>query len=482
MTPKKLHLAALENASLLRKFTILFILMSILPIGVLEYFYFQLIDAGEIRITPENYRITLTLVVFGVIVGYWVMRLALKKIIQITEQNTRALETVLGSTRVKELSQTENEVEVLSQAFNEITSRLEDNVRKLEKAKKTLHSVLSKVGRGISSMQNIDSFLELIVETVSDALDTHVGTLFLIKEDSRELYVKTVYGSDYARHRHLRISLDEEPFATISRISRPLHISRMEGDGIAQNDRVLFSAPLLCAPLILHDKCLGMICVSGKNSGEDFKDDEKNLLANLALQTAVAIENARLSEDAEKTYLETITALALAVEAKDPYSRGHLERVAKYAVKTARYMGLSDEEMAMLRDAARLHDIGKIGILDEVLRKPGRLTPEEWDMMEKHVVIGESIIKPIRSMRGICDIIRHHHEMLDGSGYPDKLKGDQISLLTRILTVADIFDAITSDRPYRKAFTAEQAKEELVKMDGKLDQTIVQNFFESLEN
>jgi len=140
---------------------------------------------------------------------------------------------------------------------------------------------------------------------------------------------------------------------------------------------------------------------------------------------------------------------------------------------------LSQEDMKILRDGARLHDIGKIGITDNVLMKNGPLTTQEMGMMKKHCEIGEGIIKPIRSLRSLCDIVRHHHEKLDGSGYPDELKGDQIHLLARVLTVADIFDALTSNRPYRQAFSKERAREELRNMKDQLDQKVVEAFIKA---
>ena len=201
-----------------------------------------------------------------------------------------------------------------------------------------------------------------------------------------------------------------------------------------------------------------------------------NLFHNLALQTAVAIENSRLNEDAERTYFETISALALAVEAKDPYSRGHSDRVAKFVVQIGKHLNLSPEDLHILRDAAKLHDLGKIGVIDKVLKKEGPLTEQEMAMMRKHSEIGEGIIKPIRSLRNLCDLVRHHHEKLNGNGYPDGIKGEEIHRLVRILTVADIYDALTSTRSYRSAFTADKAFEELRKMKDQVDQEIVEAF------
>jgi HD-GYP domain-containing protein (c-di-GMP phosphodiesterase class II) len=187
----------------------------------------------------------------------------------------------------------------------------------------------------------------------------------------------------------------------------------------------------------------------------------------------VAIENERLSIDAEKSYFDIISALALAVEAKDRYSRGHQDRVAEYSLKIAEKLRVKDEEKKTLRDAAKLHDLGKIGISDEILLKPGPLTDEEWGVMRTHPSVGEEILKPVKSLTHLRDLVRHHHEKLDGSGYPDGLKGNQISLLARILAVADIYDALLTNRPYRKAFSKDEAAELLKEMETKIDQSVV---------
>jgi HD-GYP domain-containing protein (c-di-GMP phosphodiesterase class II) len=220
--------------------------------------------------------------------------------------------------------------------------------------------------------------------------------------------------------------------------------------------------------------------LQGRKIQQAYVEDDKDMFYNLSVQTAAAIHNSKLSADIESTYFETISALALAVDAKDKYSRGHLDRVAKYSLIIGRHMGLDDEDLNILRDAARLHDIGKIGISDEVLKKQGPLTEQEWILMKKHPEIGESIIRPIHSLNHLCDIIRHHHEKLDGSGYPDGLMGDEISPLVRITTVADIYDALTTDRSYRAKFTPQEACEILRDMKSQLDQNIVEAFIESI--
>ena len=146
-----------------------------------------------------------------------------------------------------------------------------------------------------------------------------------------------------------------------------------------------------------------------------------------------------------------INSLALSIEAKDPYTEGHCERLSKYSVSLAQRVGLPEEQCLALRRGGIVHDIGKVAVPEHILLKPGRLTEKERKIMEQHPVIGERICAPLKSFRLVLPIIRHHHERLDGSGYPDGLKGDQIPLTARILSAVDIFDALTTDRPYRKA-------------------------------
>ena len=150
-------------------------------------------------------------------------------------------------------------------------------------------------------------------------------------------------------------------------------------------------------------------------------------------------------------------SLALGIEAKDPYTEGHCERLSKYSVSLAEKLGLPEHLRVALRRGGLVHDIGKLAVPEHILLKPGPLTPEERRIMEQHTIAGERICAPLRSFRHVLPIIRHHHEKQDGSGYPDGLKGEQIPLTARILQITDIYDALTTDRPYRKALPVKEA-------------------------
>ena len=160
----------------------------------------------------------------------------------------------------------------------------------------------------------------------------------------------------------------------------------------------------------------------------------------------------------ELEHAETVLfALALSIEAKDPYTEGHCDRLSQSSEALAKRLSLTEEERIALRRGGVIHDIGKVAVPDQILLKPGPLTPEERKVMQQHTVVGAGICSPLKSFRSVLPIIRHHHEKMDGSGYPDGLKGDAIPLTARILQTVDIYDALTTDRPYRKALTPERA-------------------------
>ena len=236
---------------------------------------------------------------------------------------------------------------------------------------------------------------------------------------------------------------------------------------------------MICSPLVFQGKVIGTISVSGKKSNANFEEDELMILSNLGLQVALALENSRLSSDNQKTYLETVTALALAVEARDFYSRGHSDRVSEYSVRLAQAIGLDEQQIKTIREAAELHDVGKIGISDEILKKAGALSELEYKIIQQHPVIGEGIIVPLHGFSHLRSPIRHHHEWLDGSGYPDHLKGDAICLEARILAITDSYDAMVTDRPYRKALSPQEAKQELLRYKGiRYDEKLVDTFIQ----
>jgi putative nucleotidyltransferase with HDIG domain len=204
-----------------------------------------------------------------------------------------------------------------------------------------------------------------------------------------------------------------------------------------------------------------MLCLGRSSAKGAFLPDERELLLGFAKNTTLALERMRLGQDAEKNLVNTITAFVNAIESKDRYLKGHSARVSLLAGAIAREMGLSAEEELIACRGAILHDLGKLAIIDTILSKPGLLTAEEYGIMKDHVEVGYKILKPLCFLDREALAVRHHHERYDGTGYPDGLAGEAIPLVARIVTTADAFDAMTSDRPYRQALAFDVALAEI---------------------
>ncbi|MGE5403309.1 MAG: HD domain-containing phosphohydrolase, partial [Candidatus Saccharibacteria bacterium] len=236
---------------------------------------------------------------------------------------------------------------------------------------------------------------------------------------------------------------------------------------------------LMSAPLKIRDRVIGVINVSSKEP-EVYSAEDLKILSSIALHAASAIETARLYDDLRETFLTTVYTLAETIEKRDPYTGGHTKRVMTYSIALGNVMGFDENEINRLELAAMLHDIGKIGVRDEILLKPGKLTDEEYEMIKMHTVFGEQIIKHIRRLREVIPGVKWHHERFDGRGYPDRIGGEEIDIIARIIAVADSFDAMTSDRAYRKALSNDIAIDELIKNSGtQFDPHIVEAFLQA---
>jgi HD-GYP domain-containing protein (c-di-GMP phosphodiesterase class II) len=235
-----------------------------------------------------------------------------------------------------------------------------------------------------------------------------------------------------------------------------------------------------CIPAFFRNELIAVLFLGDKANKKSFVEEELGFLSVLASDTAMAIKNAWLVGDLNKQLennkrllLQVVSALASSIEAKDKYTKGHTERVVQYSMDISSNMKnmLKNEEWdefnRRLKIAALLHDIGKIGIPENILNKPDYLTPEERKIIETHPLIGENILNHIDGFDDVLIGVKHHHERYDGAGYPGALKGKNIPLIAAIIALADSFDAMTTDRPYRKALTVEQAVNEVKKNRGK---------------
>lgn len=222
---------------------------------------------------------------------------------------------------------------------------------------------------------------------------------------------------------------------------------------------------IMAVPLRIRGETAGFLVTLGFQRGRRFEEAQRKLLQTVASRAAAAIENARLYEDLKATFHQTITALARTIDKMDRYTAGHSDRVAYYAKILARHLGLGPDEIETVRQAALLHDIGKVGCVLN-LNKAGKLTAEEYEIFKKHPGYGKDILDPIKFLHPLVPGVHLHHERWDGRGYPLKLKGDEIPVIARIISVADTYDAMTSNRSYRNALPHEVAVNEIERCAG----------------
>ena len=238
---------------------------------------------------------------------------------------------------------------------------------------------------------------------------------------------------------------------------------------------------LIAVPLRMKQRLLGFIAVASFTKGKRFDEGQRKLLSIVGSRAAAAIENARLYEDLQATFQQTIEGLAKAIDKMDRYTAGHSDRVATYAMYLATRLGLSPEQIEIVRQSALMHDIGKIGCVLN-LNKPGKLSQDEYEQFKKHPVYGRDIIEPIKFLHPLIPGVHLHHERWDGRGYPLGLKGNDVPLMARIIAVADTYDAMTSDRAYRRALPHETAVAEIERCSGtQFDPEVSNNFTEGLD-
>ncbi|MDI6782146.1 MAG: HD domain-containing protein, partial [bacterium] len=277
-------------------------------------------------------------------------------------------------------------------------------------------------------------------------------------------------------------------------ISRAIEEQRpIIGDDILNEEEGLSNlrSSVLVVPLRFNKKKIGAICLSDKVNGEPFYSTDMKLLETLGVMVSVLIENARLYTNLQGLFFSAVEALSFAIDEKDPYTHGHSKRVTEYSMELANFMNLTERERAIINLASIMHDVGKIGVPEAVLHKKDKLNDEEWEKIKQHPLKGVHILQPIGKTKKITTLfsmtfediqaitpgVKYHHERYDGNGYPDKLKAEDIPFIARIIAVADAYDAMTSDRAYRKAMSPEAACMELRRNEGQQhDPEIVKSF------
>ena len=338
------------------------------------------------------------------------------------------------------------------------------------------------IGTTITSSMHRKKVLAEVLRSARKLLRAKKGSLMLLNKETGELRIEIAYGLPPKIKKTARHRLGEGIAGKVALEGKPRLM--LKGIKVTESKSEMAETEIpsaISVPVKVKDNTIGVLNVSDRESGDNFTGESVDLLMMLANQAAIAIENSRLLEELQELFVESITALANAIDARDPYTRGHSQRVTEYSLRIAKRMNLPGEEIEYIQYAALLHDIGKINIRDDILHKPGKLTDDEFEEMQKHPVYGVKIMEPVKRFKTILPYMYHHHEKYSGKGYPLHLAGEDIPLAARIISVADSFDAMTSDRPYRKGFSAEEAVVELKRCSGtQFDPAIVEVFLEVL--
>jgi len=336
---------------------------------------------------------------------------------------------------------------------------------------------LHDLSKAINSTLNIEDVVEMIEEKTSSLMRTGRVMILLLDRTKRVLSLHSAFGFD-EEEVQVKHFYNIKPFdhcivhkGTVITMKEVLP----EDDYREFTAKMPFLADMVFAPLEIEGEAYGLLGVSDKK--QKFSEVDLEIFCALGSQAAVAIDNAMLHRRVKDTFHHTAAALAEAINSRDPYTGGHTKRVEEYSLKIADALNCPDDEKENLKLAAILHDIGKIGIDDAILRKGGHLSNEEEVIMKKHPEIGARILSFADEMGDVMPGVCYHHEWYDGSGYPEGLSGEEIPRQARIIAIADAFDALTTNRPYRKAIDKREALEKLIESGGsQFDPRLVEIF------
>ena len=339
---------------------------------------------------------------------------------------------------------------------------------------------LFEVNKRLLSELNIERLMDIIVREASKYTGAERASLMLMNKDDGSLSLKASIGVEMDIAETVKIRPGEGIAGRVAESMTPLLLDhRMDLDPTLQdmmNKREIRSA--LCMPIIIKGELLGVLNLAKVTEGRPFTNSDMEMVSVLCGQAGIAIENARLYEKVESSYIGIIATLASTMEARDPHTAGHAIRMAEYCRSIAVELGISGHSVETVYRAALLHDIGKIGIPDHILLKITRLTDDEYRIMKGHSEIGVKILEGIADFKEEGILVRHHHEYYNGNGYPNGLRGEDIPLGSRIIAIADAYEAMTNTmRPYRKAIQPVEAVAELTRMsDIQFDPRVVDAF------
>jgi response regulator RpfG family c-di-GMP phosphodiesterase len=361
--------------------------------------------------------------------------------------------------------------------------------RGLEKQRLTAENIrlkealsLYKVSEAIASSLSLDGVMNTVTDAAVHEVDADAVTI-LLDDGEGGFFERAREGNPHFRGEGEFGELDPKVLHEFFREDRLLRVHGIEGlPFFAVEPKGLSLQSLLVTTLRIRNKTIGYLGAMSFTRGKRFDEGQRKLLSIVASRAAAAIENAKLYEDLKGTFHQTIKGLASAIDKMDRYTAGHSERVAAYAQILAIKLGLPPADVEIVRQSALMHDVGKIGCVMN-LNKPGKLTHEEYTIFQKHPVYGRDILEPISFLHPLIPGVYMHHERWDGHGYPLGLKGQDIPLFARIISIADTYDAMTSDRAYRKALPHEVATREIHDCSSsQFDPDISGHFLEAIQD
>ena len=352
----------------------------------------------------------------------------------------------------------------LSQLLQIIERNLKMKSLSREVSELKMLQTIFELNKTIVSLLEVDKLLDKVVYIIEGLFHPHKIGIYLPTESSKDFIL-----------RKKKVEMEEKwDFPVV--LDREFTERLFEGKEIIVEEKD--GQKKLFIPLIGKENVGVLVFVDSENR---ITSRELKFLQIFGTQLGIGIENARLFELINSSYMNAIRSLVNSLEARDPYTKGHSEQVAYYSLLIGKEMGLSEEELEILRNAAYLHDLGKIGIKDEILLKPGPLNEEERNIIKKHPVLTVEILQPLNIRKEEIEATLYHHERVDGKGYPKGLKGDEIPLYAKILAVADAYSAMISERPYRKKMSKEEAIETLKKNAGtQFDKEVVEWFLKAI--
>jgi putative nucleotidyltransferase with HDIG domain len=380
------------------------------------------------------------------------------------------------STLYTALQEIDRDKTLLRQRFDEV-NRLNVELTDLNtelSQKVTMLKAINTATRTIVSVTDTRRVLEQTMTPIVQVFGFDRAMIMMVNEAGTELEYRYGVGESEEAEERLRdyripLTRDQNLMIRVLKKKRPVLIHDVQSSGLNPTNRILADfrpSSFIVCPLIAEDKVIGILGVDRRGDQKRITNNDLEFVSIFANNIATAFRRAALDEELKSSYVSSVRALVQAIEEKDPYTRGHSERVAALAVQIAHALGLPDAEIEYLRFGSILHDVGKIGIPESIVRSPKALTSAEFKIIQKHPLKGVEILQPIAFIKDHMYLVRNHHERWDGRGYPDGLAGDDIPLGAQVVAIADAFDAMTSSRPYRKGMPPKQAAKEIRKNAG----------------